>query len=218
MALTALRQMIEQVDDLELIGEFTDAMEAFNFMQEEKVDLLFLDVEMPTISGLELIDNLKDPPLIIVVTAKKEYALEAFEKHVVDYLLKPVNMTRFLSAVNFARKIYESRQAKLESADTLFIKADGKWVKLRYSEIKYLQAMGDYVRFFTENGRYMVNKTMKMIMSSLPAEKFVRVHRSYIVNIDQIDNIEENMIIIGKDVIPISERYKTPFMQQLNLL
>jgi len=218
MALTALRQLIEQVDFLELKAEFTDAVEAFNFLKKEPVDLLFLDIEMPGISGLEFIDNLDNPPLIILVSAKQEYALKAFEKHVVDYLLKPVGLSRFLSAVNFAKKIYESRLAKKKTSDTLFVKADGKWHKVFIPDIKYVQAMGDYVRIFTEKGNYMVNKTMKVLMSNLPEDTFVRVHRSYIVNIKHIKDIEENTIVIDRDVIPISERYKSDFMNKLNLL
>lgn len=218
VALAALHQLIEQVNELQLEGEFSDAMKAYNFLKEETTDLVFLDVEMPGIDGLELIDSLENPPLIILVSAKKDYALEAFEKHVVDYLLKPVTLPRFISAVNFAQKIQESRQAKKEVAATLFVKADGRWNKLNISDIRYLQAMGDYVRIFTANENYMVNKTMKAILESLPASKFVRVHRSYIVNIDHIENIEEGSIVIGREVIPVSERYKAAFMQRLNLL
>ncbi|HFA49158.1 MAG TPA: response regulator transcription factor [Bacteroidetes bacterium] len=217
-ALAALRQLIEQVDFLHLKGEFTNAVEALGIIQNKDIDLLFLDVEMPGITGLELVDSLENPPLIIMVTGKKEYALDAFEKHVVDYLLKPVRLPRFLSSVNFARKIYESRMAKKESSNTIFVKANGRWNKLNVADIRYLQAMGDYVRIFTKNEKYMVNKTMKTLMANLPPDKFARVHRSYIVNIDHIENIEENTIVTGRDVIPISERYKSAFMQQLNLL
>lgn len=218
MALEALRHLIEQVDFLHLKGEYTDAMKALPVIQEGGIDLLFLDVEMPNITGLELIDSLQKTPLIIMVTAKQEYAVNAFEKHVVDYLLKPVTLPRFLSAVNFAKKIFESRKVESETSKTIFVKADGRWNKVNIEEIKYLQAMGDYVRIFTQNGNFMVNKTMKDLLDSLPAEKFVRVHRSYIVNIDHIENIEDNTIVIGRDVIPISERFKPAFMEQLNLL
>ena len=218
VALTALHQLIEQVDFLELEGEYTEALKALKVIQKGKIDLVFLDIEMPNINGLELIDSLDDPPLIIMVSSKKEYAIDAFEKHVVDYLLKPVGLARFLSAVNFAQKIYESRKRKQLTKKTLFVKANGKWNKVLIDDILYLQAMGDYVRIFTVNEKYMVNKTMKTLMESLVADKFFRVHRSYIVNIDHIENIEHNSILIGSHVIPISERYKTNFMKQLNLL
>jgi DNA-binding LytR/AlgR family response regulator len=218
IALTALRQLIEQVDDLHLSGEFSDAVEAYNFLKKERTDLVFLDVEMPGINGLELIDSLDSTPLIIMVTAKKEYALDAFEKHVVDYLVKPVALPRFISAINFARKIHESRLAKKAAFETLFVKTDGKWNKLVIADIKYLQAMGDYVRIFTLGDKYMVNKTMKAILDRLPEDKFVRVHRSYIVNIDHIENIEEGSIVIGREVIPVSDRHRDAFMQHLNLL
>lgn len=197
LALTALRQLIEQVDYLRIRGEYTDAIEALNVIQKGGIDLIFLDVEMPGINGLELIDSLENPPLIIMVTAKKEYAVDAFEKHAVDYLIKPVMLPRFLSAVNFAKKIHEGRQVKQEVNDILFIKADGRWNKLQLSEIRYLQARGDYVRIFTHREKYMVNKTMKSLEQKLPKDKFVRIHRSYIVNIEHIDNIEDYSILTG---------------------
>lgn len=218
LALKALHHLIDQVDFLESIGQYTDALKALKIIQENEVDLLFLDVEMPNITGLELMDSLENPPLIILVTAKRDYAVDAFEKHVVDYLVKPVALPRFLSAVNFAKKVYESRNFKPTITEHLFVKAEGKWNKLLIKEIKYLQAMGDYVRIFTNSDNYMVNKTMKSLLDSLPNESFVRVHRSYIVNIEQIKNIQDHSIVIDKDVIPISERYKSDFMKRLNLL
>lgn len=218
VALEALRNLIEQVDFLQLKGQYTNALKALKNIQNSDIDLLFLDVEMPNISGLELIDSLENVPLVIMITSKKEYAVDAFEKHVVDYLVKPVTLPRFLSSVNFAKKIYENRKVRHETKETLFIKADGKWNKLNIPEIKYLQAMGDYVRIFTNNNKFMVNKTMKTLMENLPSKNFVRVHRSYIVNTAYIDNIEDNSIAIGQDIIPISERFKAHFMKQLNLL
>lgn len=218
LALKALRNLIEQVGFLKLQGEYTDATKALEIIQCADINLMFLDVEMPNITGLELIDSLEKTPLIIMVTAKKEYAIDAFEKHVVDYLVKPVTFPRFLSAVNFAKKNYESSKIKQDTEDILFVKENGKWNKLQIQHIKYLQAMGDYVRIFTNNNKFMVNKTMKMLMNSLPTEKFIRVHRSYIINKDHIDNIEDHLIAIGRDLIPISERYKADFLKQLNLL
>jgi DNA-binding LytR/AlgR family response regulator len=218
LALASLRQLIAQTESLQLKGEFSDAMKAYNFLEKETVDLVFLDVEMPGINGLELVDALANPPLIIVVSAKADYALAAFEKHVVDYLVKPVTLTRFISAITFAQKIQQSRQAPKEVTGSLFVKADGRWHKVQIRDIKYLQAMGDYVRIFTATEKYMVNKTMKVILEHLPEDKFVRVHRSYTVNVDHIDNIEERTIVIDRDVIPISERHKADFMQHLNLL
>jgi len=218
IALAALKQLIQQLDYLQLKGEFTNAVEAISFLEKESIDLIFLDVEMPEVTGLELIDSLENPPLVILVSAKKEYAVEAFEKHVVDYLVKPVSLPRFLASVSFAKKIFDSRIVKKEAAETLFVKSDGRWNKLHIPEVKYLQAMGDYVRIFSNEESFMVNKTMKSLLKNLPKDSFAKVHRSYIVNIHHIDNIEDNSIVIGRDVIPISERHKTAFMKQLNLL
>ncbi len=217
-ALAAMKQLVERVDILHLNKEFDNAIDAVNYVSSTKVDLLFLDIEMPDINGLELIDGLENPPLIIVVSAKKDYALEAFEKHVVDYLVKPVSFSRFLSAVNFAQKIYESRWLKKESDKALFIKADGRWNKVIIEEITHLQAMGDYVRVFSAQGKLMVSKTMKSMLKSLPERKFVRVHRSFIINIDHIDNIEDHSIAVGNQIIPISESLKNDLMEKLNLL
>lgn len=218
LALASLKELIENIDFLHLKKEFTSTVEAMGYVSSANVDLLFLDIEMPEISGLELIEAMVQPPLIIVVSAKKDYAIEAFEKHVVDYLVKPISLTRFLSAVQFAKKIFDSRSLKKESEKFLFVKADGRWNKVEIDEITHLQAMGDYVRIFGIHGKLMVNKTLKYLIKNLPQKIFVQVHRSFIVNINHIDNIEDHSIAIGSNIIPISENSKHVLMEKLNLL
>jgi len=217
-SLQVLSKMVDSVAFLTLKATFERSMDAINFVQKEKIDLLFVEIDLPDIKGWDLLDVLPKHPLVIVTTDKPDYAVQAFEKHVVDFLLKPVVLKRFISAVNFAKTIYDSRQVPRQIQEILFVKSNGRWEKLTIGDIMYIQAMGDYVRIFTTNNRYVVNKSMKSILEALPSSLFARVHRSYIVNISRIENIEENSIVIGNDMIPLSEHYKPAFLQKLNIL
>ena len=213
-----LAKMVKSVDFLSLKATFEQSMDAINYVQKENIDLLFLEIDLPDIKGWDLLDVIPNHPLVIVTTDKADYAVQAFEKHVVDFLLKPVKLNRFLSAVTFAKTIFDSRNIANQHKEILFVKANGRWEKLNIGDIKYIQAMGDYVRIFTITDNYVVNKSMKSILQALPQAKFARVHRSYIVNIPRIENIEENSIVIDRDVIPISEHFKPSFLQKLNIL
>ncbi|HHB80108.1 MAG TPA: response regulator transcription factor [Saprospiraceae bacterium] len=217
-SLKKLTKMVDSVRFLTLEGVFSQSIDAINYVQEKKVDLIFLEIDLPDIQGWDLLKAIPNHPLVIVITAKADYAVQAFEQHVVDFLLKPVQLPRFLDAVNFAKRIYESRQVQNHLKEVIFVKTNGKWVKLEIDKIKYIQAMGDYVRIFTDTKSWVVNKTMKSILEGLPAPLFARVHRSYIVNVSRIENIEENSIVIDKDIIPISEHYKADFLKKLNVI
>ena len=223
MARAVLRQIASSLDGLVLAGECASALEAFNVLQKESVDLLLLDVEMPEMNGLELLQSLSTRPLVILITSKTEYAVEAFDLNVVDYIVKPVTIARFMAAVQRAREIWEGRHNTVENStekDYLFVRTDGALIKIRYDEIMWVQALVDYVQFVTLSGKkYTVHATMKAVAAHLHDRRFVRTHRSYIVNTDKIDRIEENtMIVIGKQVIPMSEQYKTAVMERINLL
>jgi len=217
-SLQTLSKMIESVNFLSLKATFEQSMNAINYVQNEPVDLLFLEIDLPDIKGWDLLDVIPNHPLVIVTTDKADYAVQAFEQHVVDFLLKPVKLKRFLSAVNFAKTIWDSRKVITPQKEILFVKTNGRWEKLNIKDIKYIQALGDYVRIFTTNSNYVVNKSMKAILQALPEVSFARVHRSYIINISKIENIEENSIVIDRDVIPISDHYKPSFLQKLNIL
>lgn len=223
MARAVLRQLASGIHDLSVAAECESALEAFNFLLKEPVDLLLLDVEMPEMSGLELLQNLPTRPLVILITSKTEYAAEAFNLNVADYIVKPVTLTRFMAAIQKAHELFAGKHNAVEKStekDYLFVRADGALNKVRFDEILWVQALVDYVQFVTSNGKkHTVHSTMKGVESHLSDPRFVRTHRSYIVNVDKIDRIEEgSMIIIGKQIIPMSEQYKTEVNKRLNLL
>lgn len=222
MARAATKQLVAQVDFLNLVQECSSPVEAFNYLKKETVDLIFLDIEMPEMSGIELIKNLKQHPLIILITAKKEYAVEAFELNVADYIVKPVNLSRFMIAVSRAKEIFDSKDQKLETneeeKDYIFVRSDSVLTKINIKEIIYIQAMGDYVNIFTPEKRHTVHITLKGMEEKLPNHLFYRLHRSYLIAINHIDNVEENTAYIGKHPIPIGEQYKKELLKKINLI
>jgi DNA-binding LytR/AlgR family response regulator len=176
---------------------------------------------MPGMTGIELTKQLGNTkPLIIFTTAKSDYALEAFELNVVDYLLKPVSLPRFLQAVGRAREVMESnkQEVKFEEKEFVFVKDNGVLKKLNVDEILFLEAMGDYVKVHTGQKFHVLHSTLKSIEEKLPTNKFIRVHRSYIVALSKIDFIQEGVISIGKSSIPVAETYKASLNKKLNLL
>ncbi|MFL5787666.1 MAG: LytR/AlgR family response regulator transcription factor [Flavisolibacter sp.] len=221
IARMALNQLIRQVPDLEQVDECTDAMEAFIALNNKQVDVLLLDIEMPEMSGLDLIKKLGNKkPLIIFTTAKKDYAVEAFELNVVDYLVKPISLPRFLQAIEKAREALESNkeEVKVEEQGFVFVKDNGILKRISIDDIIFLEAMGDYVKVHTGQKFHVVHATLKSIEEKLPLSKFVRVHRSYIVAINKIDYIQEGTISIGKTTIPVADTHKTNLNKRLNLL
>lgn len=220
MARMAMKQLVTQVSDLVLAGECDNAMDAYNKVNKEQVDLLLLDIEMPGMTGIELTKNLSQKsPLIIFTTAKKDYAVEAFELNVVDYIIKPVSPARFLQAIEKAREILETNKqdVKIEEKEFVFIRDNGILKRIDINDILYLEAMGDYVKVHTAQKFHIVHSTLKTIGEKLPL-KFMRVHRSYIVALNKIDFIEDGVINIGKNSIPVADAYRGSLNQQLNLL
>ena len=221
MARMAMKQLVKQVKDLELVQECADAMEAYNTINEMQVDLLFLDIEMPGMSGLDLIRNLGNKkPLIIFTTAKKDYAVEAFELNVVDYLVKPVSPARFLQAIEKANEAYASnkQEVKLEDQAFVFVKDNGVLKRVNVDDILFLEAMGDYVKVHTQHKFHVLHSTLKAIEEKLPQSKFIRVHRSYIISINKIDSIQDGVIAIGKSTIPVADTYRSALNKRINLL
>ncbi len=221
MARMAMKQLVSQIKDLELVKECEDAMQAYNTINKEPVDLVFLDVEMPGMTGLELIKNLGNKkPLIIFTTAKKEYAVEAFELNVVDYLIKPVTTARFLQAVERANEVFlsDKQEVKIGGQEFVFIKDNGVLKRISVDDIMYLEAMGDYVKVHTAQKFHVLHSTLKSIEEKLPAPKFIRVHRSYIVSLNKIDFIQESVIAIGKASVPVADTYRGGLNKRLNLL
>ncbi|RYY38366.1 MAG: response regulator transcription factor [Chitinophagaceae bacterium] len=221
MARMAMKQLVTQVRDLDLVAECEDAMEAYNIINKQPIDLMFLDIEMPGMTGLELTKNLgSKSPLIIFTTAKTDYAVEAFELNVVDYLLKPIQPGRFLQAVERAQETLASdkEEVKVEAQEFVFVKDNGILKRINVEEILYLEAMGDYVKVHTPQKFHVLHATLKSIEEKLSPQKFIRVHRSYIVSLSKIDFIQEGVISIGKASVPVADTYRTSLNKRLNLL
>jgi len=221
MARMAMKKIVEQVNGLSLIDECENAIEAYNLINKKPVDLLLLDIEMPGMTGLELTKNLgKKSPLIIFTTAKTNYAVDAFELNVVDYLVKPIDPARFLKAIEKVKEALESKRAEVEVKDKefVFIKDNGVLKKISADDILYLEAMGDYVKIFTSQKFHIVHATLKSIEEKLSSSKFMRVHRSYIIALNKIDFIEEGVININGVAIPVADGYKNLLNSRLNLL
>ncbi|MGZ3883852.1 MAG: LytR/AlgR family response regulator transcription factor [Bacteroidia bacterium] len=223
LARTAVKQLIQQVDFLNLVKECADPVEAFNVLKKEQIDLVFLDVEMPGMTGLELIKNLEAHPIIILISAKKEFAVEAFELNVADYIPKPVTLPRFMAAVSRARQLFENRNrmnatAPLKDKEYIFVRSNSVLVKVKINDIIYVQALGDYVNIFTPEKRHTVHITLKGVEEKLPGDSFYRLHRSYLVSLNHIDNIEESTAYVGKHPLPIGEQFKKELLRKLNLI
>ena len=221
LARMAMKQLVNQVQVLELVAECNDAMQAYNYINNGQVDLLFLDIEMPGMTGIELTKKLGNKkPLIIFTTAKTDYAVEAFELNVVDYIVKPVSLARFLQAVEKAKETLDSnkQEVKIEAKEFVFVKDNGILKKLNLDDILYLEAMGDYVKVHTAQKFHVLHSTLKSIEEKLPLNKFLRIHRSYIVSLQKIDFIQDGIISIGKATIPVAETYKSALNKRLNLL
>lgn len=220
MSRATIEHFVNQTDVLNLVEQCSNAIEAGNVLREKQIDLLFLDVEMPEMSGIDLIKSLTNPPQIILVTSKKGYAAEAFEYSVTDYLVKPVEYSRFLKAVNKAKENRNTVTSSLTSQTEkeIFIKTDSKIVKVNYDHILFIEALADYAVINTNSNKYIIHSTMKGLEQKLPSSYFSRVHRSYIVNVDKVDSIEDMNIKIDEHNIPVGASYKESFMKRLNML
>jgi DNA-binding LytR/AlgR family response regulator len=221
IARTTLKQLVKQDKDLLLVGECDNAMEAYRRIIEEPVDLLLLDIEMEGMTGIELVKSLGDRhPIIIFTTSKKEYAAEAFELNVADYITKPVTPARFLQAIEKAREILRSRrqELKVENDAFLFIRDSNIVRRLKMEEILYAEAMGDYVKLYTTEKFYSVHSSLKEVETKLPESKFQRVHRSFIVQVGKIDTIEGGTLIINRKMVPVADTYRAALNKRLRIL
>jgi len=218
-----LEEFILKTEGLDLIYSFSSAIEAINTLKKsDDIDLIFLDIEMPEMTGIEFLNSIKMSSQVIIVSSKDRYAIEAFEYDVTDYLLKPITYTRFFKAIDKATTRFEKEKINQVGKDELFIKKNSSLVRLKYDEILWVEALENYVVFNTFNDKYTIHFTMKAIEKKLPAHKFTRVHRSYIVNTSSILIIEDNSVIIktqdGNKPIPIGKSYKDNLMNDINLI
>lgn len=221
IARSTLKQLASQVKDIVLTGECASAMEAYNLMQEQQVDLILLDIEMPGMTGLELTKNLGNKkPVIIFTTSKKEYAAEAFELNVADYIVKPVTPARFIQAINKAREILQSKteEVKINDEEFVFIRDSNIVRRLKLDEILFAEAMGDYVKLHIPQKFFAIHTTLKAVEERLPVSKFLRVHRSYIVAITKIDTIQDGVLIVNGQPVPIADAYRSFLNKRMNIL
>jgi DNA-binding LytR/AlgR family response regulator len=225
LALDLIEDDILKVPFLQLVKKCKSGIEALDVLQTEKIDLLFLDIQMPDISGIQFLKSLPHKPLVIFTTAYEKYALEGFELDVVDYLLKPYSFERFLKAVNKAQEhlsILEKNPA-LPSAEEIsfsnhfiFVKSDYKLVKIEIAEIQYIESLKDYIKIIVGDKPVVTLSSMKAIEEKLVAPDFIRVHRSFIVNLRKIQYIHRNFVKVGDKEIPIGDNYKENFLQVIN--
>ena len=212
LALQLLKEFISQVPDLEPVGFLKSPIEALKVLQEQAIDLLFLDIQMPTLAGNNLLKALPHPPQTVFTTAYADYATEAFDLDVVDYLLKPFSFERFLKAVNKARNAMArkapagigAQELLAGTKDYMAVKVDGKIRKIWFREIRYVEGLKEYVRIHCEGGKYVVLERMKTLEEILPEGHFMRVHKSYIIACNRVTGLEGNMLELGTDRIPVS--------------
>lgn len=222
LALQRLISYIEKTPFLELTASFESALTAIDFIEKEKVDLIFLDIQMPDLSGTEFARTLKNPPKIVFTTAFEKYAIEGFRLDAIDYLLKPYSYEDFLIAAQKAKKYIQlenSAESNNEANnDFLFVKSDYKTKKIVFNDILYIEGLKDYIKVYLYNevNPLLSINSLKSIEQKLPPNKFMRVHRSFIVNLDKIEVIERSRIVFGKVYIPISEQYKDKFQDYLD--
>ncbi|UCA60234.1 LytTR family DNA-binding domain-containing protein [Chryseobacterium rhizoplanae] len=220
IARTTLAHLAKQVPDLSIVSEFSNAIEAYHYLQSNSVDLIFLDIEMPEMTGIELTKTLSGKETIIIfTTSKKEYALEAFELNIADYLLKPIMPVRFLQAVSKAQTILESRKENVEITrdEFLFVRDSNITRRLKLDDIFYAEAMGDYVKFYTKEKMFVIHGKMKTAEERLPKDHFIRVHRSYIVSVGKIDTLQDGGIMINGKFIPVADAYRKALNTRMNV-
>jgi DNA-binding LytR/AlgR family response regulator len=212
-----LKKCCEKSGELEVKGHFTNVIDAAVFLNAHIVDLLFLDVEMPGEPGFTLLDQIPFSPKVILTTSKADYAYNAFEYNVTDFLKKPFTYQRFLQAVKKVSALLEAVQPE-GGDDYIFIKTEGKLVRLNNDDVLYIESMGDYVRFVTVDRKYVVHNTIKNLEEKMNRKAFMKIHRSYIVNIQKVDNIRENFLFVRGAELPVSKAHKGEVIQRINII
>ncbi|WP_300700161.1 LytTR family DNA-binding domain-containing protein [Bacteroides sp.] len=207
-ACEGLRRYVEKVDFLSLTAVCEDAMQLNTFLQTQQPDLLFLDIEMPYLSGLELLASLAHPPRVIVTSAYEQYALKGYELDVADYLLKPISFERFLKAVNKVYNLLQQEVQLEEITDFIFVRSDRQMHKVFLKDILIVEGLENYVCIYTENSKLLVRSTMKRMAEVLPNEVFLQVHKSYLINQEKIDMIDGNQIVVGQHTIPVARNFR----------
>ncbi|SDF46300.1 two component transcriptional regulator, LytTR family [Mucilaginibacter pineti] len=207
LALEVLEHFISRTPQLELVAKCGNALDAFKVLHDQEVDLMFLDIKMPGISGLDFVSSLKTPPAVIFTTAFAEHAVKGFELEAIDYLLKPITFERFEKSI---RKLLKMRPSELTDAkDYTYFKVSGRLIKLFHGDLLYAQSVKDYILICTRSGNHLTHMTMKYLAELLPSPAFLRVHRSYLVNRAAISQADKNNVYVGNEIIPVGENYRS---------
>ncbi|MCF8242235.1 MAG: LytTR family DNA-binding domain-containing protein [Melioribacteraceae bacterium] len=222
LAIEAIEMHINELKDFEVAAKCENAIEAFEILKKRKIDLLFLDIQMPKLTGMEFLRSLKNPPKVIITTAYSDYAIEGYELDVIDYLLKPIPFDRFLQAIDkFHRAkdegiiVVEDDKLNSTTAEFIYVRADRKAVKIKLNEILYLESMRDYVQIKTETQTVTTKNLLGKFEEKLPGNKFLRIHRSFIINKDKVDSFTSFSINIGKKELTIATSYKSRVLNEL---
>lgn len=238
-----IRQLCGHVESLNVLEEFSNAIQAIKYLNQQKVDLIFLDIHMPDFTGFDFIQTIKNPPRVILITSDRNFAIDAFEYDcIVDYIVKPLQLPRFLKAIQKVNRVAQVASANPETPSSsqqvvdkeiqqpiegeekeatgqeLYVNIDRRLVKIDIPSIDVIEAKGDYIKIKTDTQNHVVHSTMKKIEEKLPEDLFLKIHRSYIINITKIIDIEDNSVLIKKDVVPVSRSKRPELMKRLNLL
>jgi len=223
LAQNVIKQYAQKLPDLTIVDTCNDAICAHKVLNEQQVDLIFLDINMPKMSGISFLKNLKNPPLAIFTTAYSEYALEGYELNAIDYLKKPFSFERFCKAYYRAEELLHlqiNAQTQINTKETgsnfLFIKSNKKTIKVKFSEILYIEGLGDYIKIHLNERKIVTNLSMKKIFSLLPDNQFYRTHKSFIISLDKIESVEGNLVSIKGNKLPIGNSYRQEFIGFVN--
>lgn len=230
LAIDVLYSYVQRVDGLDIVGKCNNAVQAFDYVQKGGVDLIFLDIQMPKLNGLEFLSTLKNPPKVVFTTAYRDYAIEAFEVDAVDYLLKPVSFSRFLKAVSKAHQLLQPSQSllpgltmhmddkvQLQAMEFIYVKADKKTVKVFLKDIFYIESLKDYVIIHTPIKRIITKQKISYLEQKLPEDYFIRIHRSFIISINKIEAFSSTSIDVNGQELPIGRSYKSEVAKLLNI-
>lgn len=212
----ALARYVEQIDFLSLVDSCKNALEANNRLKDQEIDLIFLDIQMPMMSGLDWLSTLSNSPLIIFTTAHPQYAVESYQFDAIDYLLKPISFQRFLQAANKAQRFFSSLdRTPSEEEDYIFVKTDQQLVKVQVADIVFIESMQNYILFHTATEKIMTLVPLKQALEMLPADQFLQVHKSYVVAKDKVEAVEGNQLILGGHKVPVSVRLRKGVIDEL---
>lgn len=218
LSLDVLEKYIQDIPVLQLTGRCLDAFSALKMLKETEVDLLFLDINMPKLSGINMVKTMDELPEVVFTTAYPEYAVEGFELEVLDYLVKPISFERFVKTINKAQKKFEANASRsMKPQDFMMVKSNKKLYKVSLQEIIYIQSMGDFVKIFTKEKVYISSDTLKNISAQLPDQQFIRIHKSYVISLIAFKYIEGNQVKIEDDYLPIGLTYKDRLLKALDI-